>query len=134
MSNTFFIYLATRLSGVQAISVSIAVASGISLLVLILYRFIELDDNVVYEYKVESTTKRIEINNKRQKTAKRFLFISLFFAVFTPDTKEAIMIYAGGKTLDYVQKDTSLQKIPYKATELIIKKMDQYLNDSTITK
>jgi hypothetical protein len=134
MSNTFFIYLATRLSGVQGISVAIAVASGISLLVFILYRFIIIDGDLVYEYKVEITTKRIELNNKRQKTAKRFLFISLFFAVFTPDTKEAIMIYAGGKTLDYVQKDTSLQKIPYKATELIIKKMDQYLNDSTITK
>lgn len=134
MTNTFFIYLATRLSGIQAISVSIAVASGIALLVLMLYRLIELDDNLVYEYKVEQTTKRIEINSKKQKIARRFLFISLFFAVFTPDTKEAIMIYAGGKTLDYVQKDTSLQKIPYKATELIIKKMDQYLNDSTITK
>jgi len=134
MNNTFFIYLATRLSGIQAISVSIVVASGIALLVLMLYRLIELDDNLVYEYKVEQTTKRIEINSKRQKIARRFLFISLFFAVFTPDTKEAIMIYAGGKTLDYVQKDTSLQKIPYKATELILKKMDQYLNDSTITK
>lgn len=134
MNNTFFIYLATRLSGIQAISVSIAVASGIALLVLMLYRLIELDDNLVYEYKVEQTTKRIEINSKKQKIARRFLFISLFFAVFTPNTKEAVMIYAGGKTLDYVQKDTSLQKIPYKATELILKKMDQYLNDSTITK
>jgi hypothetical protein len=133
MDNTFFIYLATRLSGIQAISVSIAVASGIALLVLMLYRLIELDDNLVYEYKVEQTTKRIEINSKKQKIARRFLFISLFFAVFTPNTKEAVMIYAGGKTLDYVQKDTSLQKIPYKATELILKKMDQYLNDSTIT-
>jgi hypothetical protein len=131
MNNTLFIYLATRLSGIQAISVCITVASGISLLALILYR---LDDNLTYGYRVEQTTKRIELNNKKQKIAKRFLFISLFFAVFTPDTKEAIMIYAGGKTLDYVQKDTSLQKIPYKATELIIKKMDQYLNDTTITK
>jgi hypothetical protein len=134
MNNTLFIYLATRLSGIQAISVCITVASCISLLALILYRLIELDDNLIYEYRVEQTTKRIELNNKKQKIAKRFLFISLFFAVFTPDTKEAIMIYAGGKTLDYVQKDTSLQKIPYKATELIIKKMDQYLNDTTITK
>jgi hypothetical protein len=130
MNNTFFIYLATRLSGIQAISVSIAVASGIALLVLILYRLIELDET--YEYDKERNIKRIDINKKQRKTAKRFLFISLFFAVFTPDTKEAVMIYAGGKTLDYVQKDTSLQKIPYKATELILKKMDQYLNDSTI--
>ena len=133
MDNTFFIYLATRLSGIQAISVAIAIASGVMLVGLMLYRLIELDDNLVYEYKVEQITKRIEINNKKQKIARRFLFISLFFAVFTPDTKEAVMIYAGGKTLDYVQKDTSLQKIPYKATELILKKMDQYLNDSTIT-
>jgi len=133
MDNTFFIYLATRLSGIQAISVAIAIASGVMLVGLMLYRLIELDDNLVYEYKVEQITKRIEINNKKQKIARRFLFISLFFAVFTPNTKEAVMIYAGGKTLDYVQKDTSLQKIPYKATELILKKMDQYLNDSTIT-
>ena len=134
MNNTLFIYLATRLSGIQTISACITVASGISLLILIIYRLVELDDNLIHEYRVEQTTKRIELNNKKQKIVKRFLFISLFFAVFTPDTKEAIMIYAGGKTLDYVQKDTSLQKIPYKATELIIKKMDQYLNDTTITK
>ena len=130
MDNTFFIYLATRLSGIQNVSIAITGASGAILMGLMLYRLIELDDNLVHDYKVEQTTKRIEINNKKQKTAKRFFFISLFFAVFTPDTKEAVMIYAGGKTLDYVQKDTSLQKIPYKTTELIIKKMDEYLNDT----
>jgi len=133
MNNTLFIYLATRLSGIQAISVIMASASFIILCGLFLYKFIELDDNLTYDYKVEITKKRFEINKKQRKISMRFFFISLFFAIFTPDTKEAMMIYAGGKTLDYVQKDTSLHKIPYKATELIIKKMDEYLNDSTST-
>jgi len=132
MTNTFFIYLATRLSGIQNVSIIVAVFSGVLLCGLILYRYIELDET--YEYDKERIQKRIAINKRNTKTVKNAFLISIFFAVFTPDTKEAIMIYAGGKTLDYVQKDTSLQKIPYKATELIIKKMDQYLNDSTTTK
>lgn len=132
MTNTFFIYLATRLSGIQYVSITVAIFSGIILCGLILYRYIELDET--YEYDKERIQQRIAIKKRNIKTVKNAFLISIFFSVFTPDTKEAIMIYAGGKTLDYVQKDTSLQKIPYKATELIIKKMDQYLNDSTTTK
>ena len=41
-----------------------------------------------------------------------------------------MLIIAGGKTLDYVQSDTSLQKIPYKATEIILKKMDEYVDET----
>jgi hypothetical protein len=33
--------------------------------------------------------------------------------------------------MDYVQQDTSLQKIPYKTTELILKKMDQYIDETS---
>jgi hypothetical protein len=40
-----------------------------------------------------------------------------------------MLIIAGGKTLDYVQQDTSLQKIPYKASKLILKKMDEYIDN-----
>jgi hypothetical protein len=87
---------------------------------------------------IEWNTDNDEIKYKqKRKTFFNKLWVPILFFVFhilTPDTKEAMLIIAGGKTLDYVQSDTSLQKIPFKATEVILKKMDEYLETDTITK
>lgn len=130
MSNSFFIYLATRLTGIGITCWTITVISGLIYCGMTLFRWIELDLDSTSDWMVA----RIKRNTQNLKTLARIFIISLIIAVLTPTTKEAVFIYAGGKTLDYVQKDTSLQKIPYKATEIIIHKMDEYLNDSTLIK
>ena len=50
-----------------------------------------------------------------------FSFIGLItlIKVLLPTRNEALVIMAGGKTMDYIQKDTSLNKLPYQTTELI---------------
>jgi 6-phosphogluconolactonase/glucosamine-6-phosphate isomerase/deaminase len=73
---------------------------------------------------VNNTQKRKKFINKTWVPILLFILYTL-----TPNTKEAMLIIAGGKTLDYVQQDTSLQKIPYKTSELILKKMDEYINN-----
>lgn len=130
MSNSFFIYLATRLTGIAITFWTITVISGLIYCGMTLFRWIELDLDSTSDWMVAM----IKRNTETLKVLSRVFIISLIIAVLTPTTKEAVFIYAGGKTLDYVQQDTSLRKIPYKATEIIIHKMDEYLNDSTLTK
>jgi hypothetical protein len=48
-----------------------------------------------------------------------FFVLGVVCASLTPTRNEAILIMAGGKTLDFAQSDTSLSKIPYEATEII---------------
>ena len=126
MSNIALIYWLSRLSSivklieVAATLTSIVIGIGIFAYSVFIW-FEEWDGDKVEEYK-----------QKRKRFSRRIWIPILLWvaATLTPDTKEAMLIIAGGKTLDYVQADTSLQKIPYKATELILKKMDEYIDDA----
>jgi uncharacterized membrane protein len=126
MSNIALIYWLTRLSSISnlffALGLISAVIVGGGLLAysIMLIEWNTDDDETKYKQK--------------RKTFFNKLWVPILFFVFhilTPDTKEAMLIIAGGKTLDYVQSDTSLQKIPYKATELILKKMEEYIDETT---
>lgn len=57
------------------------------------------------------------------------LFVGALGRVLTPTTKEAIFIVAGGKTLDYVSKDTSLSKIPGQVTSITSTWLEKKLNE-----
>jgi hypothetical protein len=49
---------------------------------------------------------------------------SILGLVLVPTQKEAIIIFAGGKTIDFIQSDSSIQKIPHQTTEIISKFME----------
>lgn len=129
MNNTFSLYLLTRLDSLSEFTGLIAFCLFLLFAVLIVVSLVQIDT----AYDEEDKKPHIASRDKYIKRLWIPIVLSLI-CVFTPTTKEAMFIYAGGKTLDYVQKDTSLQKIPFKATELILHKMDEYLNDSTTTK
>jgi len=127
------IYWLTRLSSISNLFFGLGMLSGIFIFVgLLAYTFMIMD--------FPSDEDEIEYKQKRKKFFNKIWVPILFFVlnILTPNTKEAMLIIAGGKTMDYVQSDTALQKIPYKATELILKKMEDYIdettNDSTKTK
>lgn len=50
--------------------------------------------------------------------------ISIIMVIFLPTKDDLILIYAGGKTMDFVQQDSSLSKIPSQSTYIIT----EYLN------
>ena len=127
MSNTLFIYLLTRLSSIQGLFVGLAIFTGLCALGYFIYTMSQYD--TWSDEKPDE--KKIATGQKGMKRWGITSIIFILFAVMTPDTKEAILIVAGSKTLDYVQKDTSLQKIPYKATELVLKKMEEYIDETT---
>jgi len=123
MSNTVLIYWLTRLSSIQGLFAAAAIiVTAIICVGLLAYTIMMVDG---YEREVK------ELKQKRKWFVNRIWIVCLLWivAILTPDTKEAMLIIAGGKTMDYVQQDTSLKKIPYKATELILKKMDEYIDE-----
>lgn len=126
MSNIALIYWLTRLSSISNLFFGLGMLSGIFIFVGVLaYTFMIMD--------FPSDEDEIEYKQKRKKFFNKIWVPILFFVlnILTPNTKEAMLIIAGGKTLDYVQSDTALQKIPYKATELILKKMEDYIDETT---
>jgi uncharacterized membrane protein SpoIIM required for sporulation len=120
------IYWLTRLSSISDLFFGLGMLSSIFIFVGVLaYTFMIMD--------FPSDEDEIEYKQKRKKFFNKIWVPILFFVlnILTPNTKEAMLIIAGGKTLDYVQSDTALQKIPYKATELILKKMEDYIDETT---
>ena len=124
MSNTVLIYWLTRLSSISDFFLTLGTISAVIVGLGVLgysVALIESYDDSEDEYK-----------QKRRKFFNKVWIPILFYVLYilTPNTKEAMLIIAGGKTMDYVQSDTSLQKIPYKATELILKKMEDYIDET----
>lgn len=123
MTNTFFIYLLTRLSAINATFTISAIVLGIlfaAIAALSLSNRVEFGDDDSDYLKLKRVAKPIGVA----------FFVSLMFAILTPTTSDAIAIYAGGKTLDWVEKDSSIQQIPGKASELILAKMNEYLEEA----
>ena len=59
------------------------------------------------------------------------LILTLLF-IFTPTTKEALMIYGVGGTLDYVQSNEKIQQLPDKIVDAIDLFIEDYLPNDTI--
>ena len=124
MSNIALIYWLTRLSSISGLFLAATIVTGLIMGIGIIGYSVAILDSYHDNEEKENRVKRKYFINR--------VWIPILLSILTaliPDTKEAMLIVAGGKTLDYVQADTSLQKIPYKATELIIKKMDEYIDD-----
>lgn len=112
------IYWLTRLDNISSFFTAVFALSCIAILVMLAFRGISyIEEN---EYKRKNWLLGI------------FIFtaiIGAFGVTLTPTTKEAIFIVAGGKTLDYVSKDTSLQKIPGQITNITSTWLENKLNE-----
>jgi hypothetical protein len=121
MSNYSQLYWLTRLDNFQSFfqtAIGISIGGIIIYLVFLLFASIEYDAN--------------EIHLKRKWIPKTFVFTIIFSGLtllFVPTKNDLIFIYAGGKAIDYVQEDTSLQKIPFQTTKIISNYLDSKLNE-----
>jgi hypothetical protein len=112
------IYWLTRLDGIHRLFDTIMI---LSILGLVIYMVIKLIDYV----ELNEGTKRPWL----VATCIFFLSISAIGKTFLPTTKEAIFIVAGGKTLDYITTDTSVNKIPDKLANITTTWLDQKLDE-----
>jgi hypothetical protein len=112
---TAFIYWISRLSAVSVLFYKIAIISAIIIGISLLMSVIGNSEE--------------EVSPSVFKSFKRRLWIPVIFYVLhilTPTTKEAVVIGLTGKLLNYIEKDTSLQQIPFKATKVIVNKLEKY--------
>lgn len=57
--------------------------------------------------------------------------LSLFLICFVPSTKEALLIYGVGETLDYLKSNKTAKEIPDKAIIALDKYLDSFKEDET---
>jgi hypothetical protein len=112
------IYWLTRLDGIHRLFDTIMI---LSILGLVIYMVIKLIDYI----ELNEGTKRPWL----VAICIFFLSISAIGKTFLPTTKEAIFIVAGGKTLDYITTDTSVNKIPDKLANITTTWLDQKLDE-----
>lgn len=127
MNNYTTIYWLTRLDHIQGLLITLLMLSiGAVVLYFMAMMFTCYDQEAFTEY-----SKRFK---KYRNASFWCIVISSLLLVFVPSKNDIILIYAGGKTMDYIKTDTSLTKIPYQATSIISGYLDQKINELKETK
>lgn len=121
MSNESKIYWLTRLDNIQGTAIA-----AISLMVVFLIAYFIFTTGAWDDYEAD----KIKKNYGKYVTASKWL-IPLLSAllVFLPTREDLIIMTVGGKTMDFMDSDTSLQKIPAKATEAMYQYIDRSLKE-----
>lgn len=122
MNNLFKIYWLTRLDYLQGISLFVALIAFSVILFYFIIRFNECYDSEDRQDfdKEHGYYRRISIIS---------IILSCFVLVFVPSKNDMILIYAGGKTLNYIEADTSLSKLPYQTTLFISEYLDKAVKE-----
>jgi uncharacterized membrane protein len=129
MNNYSKLYWFTRLDHFSDFIVSVAIILFLIAVILLVRAYCFMDKEF------ERDERKLEIDAERKVALKKskvlipIAFVIIMLTLFIPSKNEVIFIMAGGKTLDYVQSDTSLSKIPYKATEVIVNYLDKTIGE-----
>jgi len=130
MNNYTKLYWLTRLDGINALFCTLLVVSILAILAIIIGNLMGMDMDSCY--RESEVIERKKFRQKIQGYLKWLYivaFLSCLVVVFLPTQKEAIIIVAGGKTMNYIQSDTSLQKIPHQTTKIISDYMDKQIKE-----
>jgi hypothetical protein len=110
------IYWITRLDLISGWLAAFAAMSGAVFLVAFIVMLVSENVANVGEYESDrEDAKKLLIAWKPYRNTSLALFLfSLPIAILTPDTKDAMLIYGIGNTIDYVKQNNTLQQIPDK--------------------
>lgn len=111
--NYFLIYLITIADNIKVFGAILSIILGVFIPCHIIRYYSECDGIPKY-------TKRL--------VASFIFFLSV--ATLTPSTNKMLLIVAGGQTLNYIEQDENLKKIPYKATEVVAQYLDSKLKET----
>lgn len=125
MTNQSSLYWLTRLDPILNMSSVLIAVSSVALIIFCIIIYGMIPD--MYNYTKERKKELFKSKRGIRNAMITVLLISILIQLFLPSRNEAIFIVAGGKTLDYVQSDTSLSKIPYQATTIISQYLDNQL-------
>lgn len=124
------IYWITRLDSICVlIGIILGILVGFTLLCIFMYF---LNRDIEGDFGYEKYTKNKEFWGGLLKWAALFLTLSSLFKVFTPSSKEALMIWGVGGTIDYVQSNEKIQQLPNKVVDALDLWMNEYLSTDSI--
>ena len=133
------IYWITRLDPINTIA-TIAVIIGIVLSVLLYALYLGFNGQAIYDA-VRGYETKVKENTGYKNTCKNILrytiptaIVGSLMLVFIPTTKEALLIYGVGGTIDYVKSNPVAKQIPDKCIIALDKWVDSLSNDSTENK
>ena len=130
LSNTQSLYWLTRLDAIKGVLGLIGYGSIIAIAVI--YTVCLMSADFDYYKSAEEVKERKDVRKSAKSKVKYLIIISiltLMLKVFVPSREEVIFIVAGGKTLDFVQSDSSLNKIPAQSTKLITDYLESQIKD-----
>lgn len=125
MNNYWSLYLLTRLDGVNSLFTVLTIVLFVGILFLIILygvNYIEID----YSDTADKTLSTI------RKHFKWLIPLSVLFSlilVALPTKNDVIFIVAGGKTIDFIQNDTTINKIPAQTTILISEFLEKQIKE-----
>lgn len=124
MSNYQKLYWLTRLDNFNSLFATLLILSILAFVLIVIFRLAHSDGDSYNDNVPER-----QVFRKRMGWHLYWLpFSALFFGlmwVFTPTKNDVVFIIAGGATLDYIQTDTSLQKLPYQTTKFVSEYLDK---------
>lgn len=113
------IYWITRLNSLNAIFCISSSILGLALVGSAIIYFSTVNDSYM--------KKENEAMKKCIKFSFPSLIISILLLVFTPTTKEAIMIWGVGGTIDYIKSNETAKQLPDKCIMALGKFVDEYM-------
>lgn len=126
MSNYTELYWLTRLDYINGLTMFIAIIGLLYTPTCLIGCAMHSDFD--YGDRVEREKSRAKYKSK----IKLFLtigIVALLIRVLSPSKNEVIFIVAGGKTMDFIQKDTSINKIPSQTTAIISSFLDKQIKE-----
>ena len=121
MSNYAKLYWLTRLDSIVTVLIFLLIICVVGLIMYFVSKVDCYGDEEYDEFKKNY--------GGYKKTAIVLGCISVGLLVFLPSKDEVILIVAGGKAMDFVESDTSINKLPSQTTALITEYLDKQLKE-----
>ena len=122
------IYWITRLDAICCILICISVLSSFVLLVSFYLALCSRNEAETYKEYSGCWDKYMREYKKWMRNAKRcavIFFVSVFINIFIPTTKQALLIYGVGGTIDYIKSNDTAKQLPDKC----VKALDKYVDN-----
>lgn len=130
MTNYSKLYWLTRLDAINSMGAVMLILSIMAIAITIVFIMISKDFDEFYHS--EKLANRIAARKRYSGYIKWYMIsfvMGISITMFLPTKNEALFIVAGGKTLDFVSTDTSINKIPEQTTKIISDFLDKQIQE-----
>lgn len=106
------------------------IVTGLSGACLFLFTILTIVGECENPERYDSFSDRAKIIFKKIIKISLWIFIPfLLLTLFSPNSKQAAIIFTAGSTIEYVQNNEKVQELPDKAVDCLNKFIDDYLNE-----